>query len=141
MKGRLFAPVLIVLLAIIGTAVIAGASAAPRIPYSLSVTTTSKDAGNSPMIASGSSFTYQGRLNEGGSPANGPYDFIFKLYDSPSGGNLVSSPVTITGRGVFEGIFTVSLDFGAVAFSGDARWLDISVRLTGNSNYTTLSPR
>ena len=27
-------------------------------------------------------FTYQGRLTDGGTPANGPYDFEIKLLDS-----------------------------------------------------------
>ena len=31
-------------------------------------------------------FTYQGRLTDGGSPANGAYDLRFILYDAESGG-------------------------------------------------------
>ena len=27
-------------------------------------------------------FTYQGKLNDNGNPANGPYDFQFKLFDT-----------------------------------------------------------
>src|SRR4249919_2599993 len=34
-----------------------------------------------PLVANGSTFTYQGRLLDGGNPANGSYDFQFSLYD------------------------------------------------------------
>src|SRR5205823_840441 len=37
-------------------------------------------------FAQGSTFTYQGRLNDGANPANGHYDLIFALYDAASGG-------------------------------------------------------
>ena len=30
----------------------------------------------------GTAFNYQGRLTDGASPANGEYDFRFRLYDS-----------------------------------------------------------
>ena len=42
-----------------------------------------------PLAALGSGFTYQGRLNDGGSPANDLYDFEFKLYDDASGGWVI----------------------------------------------------
>ncbi|HHB90516.1 MAG TPA: hypothetical protein ENK60_04340, partial [Anaerolineae bacterium] len=34
----------------------------------------------------GTSFTFQGRLLDGGQPAEGLYDFKFALFDAPSGG-------------------------------------------------------
>ena len=46
----------------------------------------------SPALAQtplGTSFTYQGRLVESGTPPNGSYDFRFVLYDAASGGNQV----------------------------------------------------
>jgi hypothetical protein len=42
---------------------------------------------------------------------------------------------------VTNGLFTVQLDFGAGAFQGDARWLQIAVKCAGDASYTTLSPR
>ena len=52
---------------------------------------------------------------------------VFALYDAPSGGNQIGPTLT---RGVllFNGLFTVSLDFGAASFNGAARWLDITVQ-------------
>jgi hypothetical protein len=96
--------------------------------------------GASPLAAVGSGFTYQGRLTQGGSPANGTYDFQFTLYDAPSGGNIAGGPLTVSSLTVSNGLFTVQLDFGPSAFQGSARWLEIAVRPTGGS-YTTLTPR
>ncbi len=37
------------------------------------------------LYAQGTAFTYQGRLNSGGVPANGTYDFVFTIFASDSG--------------------------------------------------------
>jgi len=89
-----------------------------------------------------STFTYQGRLADGGTPANGPYDIEFKLYDALTLGSLQGSPNTVTKTGVIvtNGIFTVQLSFGASGFPGADRFLEISVQQSGGG-YTTLSPR
>jgi hypothetical protein len=90
----------------------------------------------------GTAFTYQGLLIDGGNPANGEYDFEFKLYDASSGGTQIGSTVTLGDVTVTEGLFTVKLDFGSGAFNGDARWLDIGVRPGASTGaYTTLDPR
>jgi hypothetical protein len=38
-------------------------------------------------------------------------------------------------------LFTVALDFGAGAFDGTPRWLEIAVRAGGEGSYTRFSPR
>jgi len=38
------------------------------------------------LLAQGTAFTYQGRLDDAGQPAHGIYDFRFTIYDSASGG-------------------------------------------------------
>lgn len=88
------------------------------------------------------SFSYQGRLRDGSSPANGFYDFEFKLYDDAMAGSQVGSTVSKGDVTVTDGLFTVFLDFGSNAFQGDTRYLEIGVR-PGNSVgvYTTLTPR
>jgi hypothetical protein len=90
----------------------------------------------------GTAFTYQGRLTDNGQPANGPFDFIFTLYNAASGGSTVGSPVTLEDIPVSQGQFTALLDFGAGIFGGESRWLEISVR-PGNSGggFTPLTPR
>ena len=44
--------------------------------------------------AQGTAFTYQGRLNDGGSPASGSYDLTFALFDAATSGNQVGGTVT-----------------------------------------------
>ncbi len=95
-----------------------------------------------PQSPMGTAFTYQGRLTDGGSPANGAYDFQFKLYDAESGGTQVGTTVTADDVQVSEGLFTVQLDFGGGVFSGDRLWLEVGVRPGGSTGaYTTLTPR
>src|SRR5207249_1200806 len=86
-------------------------------------------------------FTYQGRLTDGGTPANGNYDLQFVLWDSLSGGSQIGSMQTVSNVSVSAGIFTVTLDFGANAFPGANRFLEISARLSGASSFTLLLPR
>ena len=97
-------------------------------------------AGSIAAAPSGTAFTYQGRLTVGANVANGNYDLNFSLYDALSSGNQVGSSLTNTAA-VSNGLFTVTLDFGANAFNGDGRWLEIGVRTNGSGAFTTLSPR
>ncbi len=86
-------------------------------------------------------FTYQGRLNVSGNPANGSYDLIFQVFNAASGGGNIGGLLTTNGVAVSNGLFTVTLDFGGTPFTGPARWLDIAVRTNGAGSYTTLTPR
>lgn len=92
--------------------------------------------------ALGTAFTYQGRLEDGGQPANGTYDFDFKLYDHPDiGEGILINQVKVDDLQVTDGLVSTQLDFGDV-FDGTAYYLEVAVR-TGSSQaaYTTLSPR
>lgn len=91
--------------------------------------------------AQSSAFTYQGNLAVSTSPANGAHDFQFKLFDALTGGTQIGLINSATNTVVTSGLFIVTLDFGATAFPGAPRWLEISVRPTGGGSYTTLSPR
>lgn len=94
---------------------------------------------NTPLV--GESFTYQGHLSEEGQPATGNFDFSFELYDASSAGNLLGT-VTLEEVPVSQGLFTVSLDFGAPAFNGQDRWLAIGVRPGSEGGaFTPLDPR
>jgi len=90
----------------------------------------------------GTAFTYQGRFNASGNPANGAYDFEFRLFDAATAGNQVGSTVTKADLTISDGYFTTTLDFGSGRFTGDARWLQIAVRPGAETgSYTTLTPR
>ncbi len=92
----------------------------------------------------GTGFTYQGKLNDGGSAANGQYDFEFEVLDDPNFimGTPVGLPVLKEDVQVYDGHFTVTLDFGMGVFDGDGRYLEIRVRPGASTGvYTTLQPR
>jgi len=104
--------------------------------------------GTGASTALSTGFTYQGQLAKGGSLVNEACDFQFSLWDGagsgspPSGGTQVSSTQPVSNTNVTSGLFTVRLDFGSSAFTGDARYLQIAVRCpAGSGNYTTLAPR
>jgi hypothetical protein len=96
-------------------------------------------AGNA--LAQSSAFNYQGRLNDTGSAASGTFQFQFKLYDAVAGGSQVGATLNDVPVAVANGVFSVGLDFGAAAFSGGDRFLEVSVRKTANDSYTPLTPR
>ena len=97
---------------------------------------------NSPGTDVDDGITYQGSLSDGNAPANGTYDFRFRLFNAATNGDQIGPIVTVNDLSVVNGLFTTNLDFGPNAFNGQARWLEIYVR-DGNSsgNYTRLSPR
>jgi hypothetical protein len=97
-------------------------------------------AGASRVAAQVTAFTYQGQLNSGANPATGLYDFEFSLYTNAAGtGTQIGSTLTDLAVGVTNGLFTTSLNFGAV-FGGNATWLAISVRSNGVGSYAALTP-
>lgn len=91
----------------------------------------------------GNAFTYQGALKQNGSAINGNTDMVFALFDAPSAGNPVGSPIAFTAAtsnpiNVQNGVFDVTLDFGPLPFItliSDQRYLQITV------NGTVLTPR
>src|SRR5438874_13758866 len=80
--------------------------------------------GTSVASAQTSSFTYQGRLTDGGTAAIGNYDLQFALWDSISGGSQIGSTQTLNTVAVSNGVFRVTLDFGANSFTGANRFLE-----------------
>lgn len=93
------------------------------------------------QVPLGSAITYQGTLQDGGSPANGTYDFRFELYDASTGGTLVVPAEFADDLAVVDGLFTALVDFGS-AFGEDARWIEVAVRPGASAGaYTVLKPR
>jgi hypothetical protein len=91
-------------------------------------------------LAQGTAFTYQGRLNDGPSPANGSYDLTFALFDAAVAGTQQGATTTNMTTAVSNGLFTVTLDFGS-QFPGADRWLEIAVRTNGAELFAVLEPR
>jgi len=86
----------------------------------------------------GSAFTYQGELLDSGVAVDGMTEFQFTLWDDGVAGTQVAVLPSemidvVTGR------FTAKIDFGATAFPGEARWLEISVKPPSATAFTVLS--
>lgn len=80
----------------------------------------------------GSSFTYQGRLIRDTAPVDGvTCDFTFDLYDVATGGTRLETDSK--SASVEDGYFSVALDFGSEAFTGEARWLAVAVHCPGDA--------
>jgi hypothetical protein len=91
--------------------------------------------------AVGTDFLYQGRLEQAGVPQEGTCDFQFSLMDSPTSATPLAGPLSANGLVLLGGLFTVSLDFGANAFTGADRWLEVGVRCPAGTGAFTTLPR
>lgn len=90
--------------------------------------------------------TYQGELKQASLPADGTFDFQFRLYDAAVGVTQVGPTVCRDNVPVTDGRFSVPLDFGAI-FTGQRLYLEMSVRTdagfdcTVNTGFLTIGPR
>ncbi len=109
---------------------------------SVLVATSAMQAGVTPV---GTGFTYQGQLRQGGSLVNSSADMQFSLWDAGAGPTHIGATLQVNNAALVDGTFTADLDFGVSAFAGDARWLQIAVRVPHDPSniapFTTLSPR
>lgn len=95
-----------------------------------------------PSWAMDSSFTYQGFLEDGSMVAHGAYDFEFALYTSLDGDTQVGAIQSAGDVEVVNGVFSTTLDFGPLAFTGPARYLEVRVRPgASSSSHSVLGPR
>ena len=103
----------------------------------------SRAQGPVPQAILGTGFTYQGQLNKSNAPVNDTCSFTFSLWDAATGNGQVGASQTINSVKVEKGLFTVLLNaggqFGANAFIGQARWLQTTVKCTGDASPVTLS--
>jgi len=86
----------------------------------------------------GTVFTYQGLLRDGSGPVNATCDLRFKLWDAASGGSQVSWTWLLEDLVLVEGLFTAQLDFGAEAFRGQARYLEVAASCPVGSAFVPL---
>ncbi len=88
-----------------------------------------------------SAFSYQGQLQDSARPATGNYDLLFTLKDAVTNGNIVGTQVYIPAVPVTNGLFLVTLDFGAGVFNGQNLWLEMGIRTNGNTGpFVKLNP-
>ena len=93
------------------------------------------------LAQAGTSVVYQGELARLGVPINDTCEFNFSLWDAESAGIQIGSTISLPAVTVVGGSFSVALDFGATAFGGGNRWLQIEVRCPPDIAFTTLAPR
>ena len=100
------------------------------------------------QVPDDATFTYQGQLTESGVPANGFYDFMFRLFDGPDGGDPIpigdTPSLVLLHQNVRHGLFSVPLDFGSAVFlEHDELWLEIAVKPAEFTpvGFTILAPR
>jgi hypothetical protein len=98
------------------------------------------------------SFTYQGELRQSGTPVDGPIHLRFSLWDAPgagdppTGGTQIGANQAVPNVPVASGLFSALVnsggEFGADAFNGAARWLQIEICTdAGCTSTTVLGPR
>ena len=95
-------------------------------------------------FAQSTAFTYQGRLEDNGVPANDDFAFVVRLFDDADTGVQLGPTVCEDAVDVVNGLFTLSLDFG-FQFDSGQQFLDIQVLREGDcadtSGFEQLSPR
>jgi hypothetical protein len=92
-------------------------------------------------FAQGTAFTYQGQLQNNGSPASGTYNLTFSLFNTNTTGVSIAGPVTNNAVSVTNGLFTVTMDFGDGVWNGQINWLEIGVETNGGATFASLTPR
>lgn len=91
----------------------------------------------------GSAFTYQGHLDNNGEPVNGTADLQFTLWNSGAtgGGVQVGPTLTLNAAQITGGFFSANLDFGATAWDGNQRWLEVASRVPAGGGTFSIMPR
>ena len=140
MTARLTIDLRAVILGVVLLLVAAGIAA----PFAISLADDGDERSLAPAINAPvpTAFTYQGRLETGGVPANGVYDFKFSLFDDGPVGVpdvQIGSTLDVPNVSVANGLFTVTLDFLAAPFTGSARWLAIEAKADADGNYTLMT--
>ncbi len=84
-------------------------------------------------------FAYQGSLSNSLGPVTGTCDLRLTLFGQVSGGGAVAGTLALDGVAVQSGLFSVQVDFGPGAFTGDSRWLETAVRCPAGQGLLPLS--
>jgi hypothetical protein len=96
-----------------------------------------QNAPDTPDVAVGTAFTYQGQIKRNGTLFTGTCDLQFKLWDAASAGTQQGTMLPVNAVSVNNGVFAVQLDFGN-QFKGQARWLEPAAKCADDAAFTTL---
>lgn len=90
--------------------------------------------------ASAEPFTFQGFLEQSGTPLNGNANLAFRLFTASSGGTQLGSTITANAYPVLDGVFSIDLNFTGVAFADANHWLQVEVNGTPMSSRIEVLP-
>ncbi|MDJ0653547.1 MAG: hypothetical protein QNJ40_05325 [Xanthomonadales bacterium] len=93
------------------------------------------------LSAGAGPFVYQGALLDGGTRANGNFDFRITPYAVATGGTELETSHDLPGQTVNDGLIHLLLDFDIGTLASTELWLDIQVRGEGQTEFTQLQPR
>jgi hypothetical protein len=85
------------------------------------------------------SFTYEGRLDDLGQPANGRYDLKLSAYGDAGHGTTLAAPITFEGVEVIDGRFRLDVELPQV--KADQVWLEVAVRGSGEPSFSAIPGR
>jgi hypothetical protein len=80
-------------------------------------------------------------VDRSGVAVSDTYSMIFRLFDAATAGTQVGTTQTVNGIVATNGLFSATIDFGAGIFTGQALWLDVQVKGSGDASYTSMSSR
>ncbi|HVF46556.1 MAG TPA: tail fiber domain-containing protein [Pyrinomonadaceae bacterium] len=86
-------------------------------------------------------FKFETKLPNEVTPATDVYQMEFKLFDAAAGGTQVGATNVVGAVDVQNRSFSVWLDFGAAAFSGPDRYIEISYRRNSTQPFATVPTR
>jgi len=87
-------------------------------------------------------FTYQGQLRNAGQLVNGAVDLKISMWDADTAGVQIGTSSTFNAVPITDGRFALGINFGASAFDGSNRWIQVEFRNpAGSGLYLALNPR
>lgn len=89
--------------------------------------------------ANAASFSYTGRLDDGGRPANGLYDLQLTAFPGEKAGAPLAAPVVFERVQVQDGQFRVAFDLPDAGV--ESAWVEVAVRATGGGGYSRIPAR
>ena len=79
-----------------------------------------------PGAARASGFVYEGRLDDGGAPANGRYDLRLSPFADAKSGAALAAPIVFEDVPVVDGRFRI--DFDLPLATASTAWIEVGVR-------------
>src|SRR5688572_8933549 len=86
-------------------------------------------------------FRFDATLPNAVTPATDIFQMQFKLFDAATGGTQIAATNAVSAVDVQNRSLSVWLDFGAAAFSGADRYIEINYRRFNHEPFTTLAMR